>query len=1125
MKKKQNLWPTFYGGLGKMINVMRLTILILLISLSPAIAVDSYSQQAKLSMNMSGATVEKIIDEIEKSTDFFFLYNKGRIDVERKVDLQVHDESIKEVLDRLFAGTDISYSIKDRQILLMNNRLSESENDFFAQQQKAIKGKVTDTSGGPLSGVSVLVKGSNQGIITDVNGNYSLTEVSPDATLVFSFVGMKTQEIAVAGEDYIQVTLEEETIGVDEVVVIGYGTVRKKDLTGAVANTKGTDIKAQGVSDMTRALQGLMPGVSIESAGGDPGSGTRILIRGVSSLGNASPLYIVDGVQVDNINNLSSADIASIDVLKDASAAAIYGSRAANGVVLVTTNSGKAGKPAMQFTASYGLQKIINEADVLNAQEWATVSNAAHDAAGLPRLAIAANPESLGAGTEWQEAIYRTAPVQQYSLLASGGNDNSNYSVSGSYNNQKGIVETTGYRRYNIRVKSQTTIGRFKFGETIMATREKWQKMAGGWGGQGGNPVGSAAKMISMFQIYDENAIGGFAGAYGPVTNIANPLAQLHLEDISNELTTLLMNAFGEVTIIPGLSYKLNLGYTRDFGTDIDYTMRHQVGTLFNQQTNDISQSKDENLLVLLENTLNFSRVIGKHNIQALAGYTYQNRKYSYLTASRTDLPDGIRSLDAGAGTSSNGGNQSESALVSVLGRVIYSFDDRYLLTTSFRRDGSSRFGSANRYGNFPSVALGWNLSGEDFFAPLLNTIPYLKLRASYGVLGNQEIGDYQYSAVVSSNINSVIGAEQQKWFGSIQTAFTSPLIKWENTETLNFGLDAALLDSKLNVNADYFTKKTKDVLLNVPIPGSAGSVSNPVVNAGTLRNRGFEFGFNYNDKLGKLEYDIYGTLSALKNKVIELGTGTQQIFGGQPTHHGESTTVTQAGGPVSGFFLIKALDIFDSQEEITSYSKEGTLIQPNAEPGDIKFLDANDDGRINDQDRVFSGSPFPKFDYGLGIRLAYAGFDLNVFFQGTQGNKIYNGLRQDLEGMNLEFNYSKATLDAWTATNHSNIPRAVINDPNYNTRTSTRFLEDGSYLRLKTLQIGYTFDDYLVKKLNMTSLRAFISADNLFTITDYSGFNPDIGRTGSIYDRGVDYGHIAYPLAKTISFGFQLSL
>ena len=955
--------------LFKIFRVMKL-VLILLITTIIQVNAASYAQT--VSLNLKNASLKEVMEELRQQTGYHFLYKMQMLDETRKVSLSVNNEPLVQVLEKCFADQPVTYTINHNTVIL-RKRITNNDQALAVK----ITGIVTDEKGLPLPGVSVKVKGTNSGIITDGNGKYAITVNDNKAVLEFTFLGFTKQEVNINGRTEINVKLLEAQTALNEVVVIGYGTVRRSDLTGATASVKGSDIKAQGVSDVTRSLQGKMPGVTIESAGGDPGAGTRIMIRGVGTLGKGDPLYIVDGVPTASISYLNQVDIESIDVLKDASAAAIYGSRAANGVVLVTTKAGKNGAPVVQFTANYGQQKIAHEIDVLNAQEWATVSNAAHDNASLPRLDIAKNPGQLGTGTNWQDAIYRTAPVQQYNMLVSGGSESTKYSVSGGYNDQQGIVDVTGYKRYNLRVKTETTKGRLKFGETVLLSREKFITMPGGWGGQGGNPVGSAAKMIPAFQIYDPTAVGGFAGAYGPVVNVANPVAQLNLENINREFTNIITNAYAQVNLLPGLNYKLNLGYTNGFNSNYDYSKRYVVGTLFSHPTNDISLSKDQTVMTLLENTLNYDKHIGKHSIQALAGYAYQSTKYNYTAAGRTDLPDGIDQIDAGAGISTTGGNKTESNLVSIFGRAIYSYDNRYLLTASFRHDGSSRFGSAHRYGDYPSIALGWNISNESFFGSLKNTFSTLKLRTSYGVLGNQEIGDYQYSAAISSNINYVTGADQQKWFGAIQTAFASPNIKWESTKTSNIGLDIGFLQDKLNVTADYFIKKTTDLLLNVPIPGSAGSISNPVVNAGDLRNKGIEVGVNFNDHIGKLNYGIFGTISAVKNKVISLGTGTQQIFGGQPTHHGASSTLTEAGGSIGSFYLIKDIGIFNSQAEIDSYTKNGKPIQPNAAPGDVKFQDTNGDGQINDNDKVNAGSPFPNFEYGFGINASMHGFEI----------------------------------------------------------------------------------------------------------------------------------------------------
>ena len=1102
------------------VKLLRATKLLLVLVAATIFQVNAATYGQNVTLKVKNASPRAVFEELRKQTGYHFLYKTEMLAQVKNISLHATNEPLVQVLEKCFANQPITYAINDNTIVLREREASAPVNNMQAR----VTGTVTDGTGQPMPGVGIKVKGTTTTSVTDANGKYVIT-AAPNSTLVFSFIGYATQEVPVGGKSVVDARLQESQAALSEVVVIGYGTVKRSDLTGSVASIKGGDIKSQGVSDVTRSLQGKMPGVTIESSGGDPGSGTRILIRGVGSFNNATPLYIVDGVQVSNINNLNQTDIESIDVLKDASAAAIYGSRAANGVVLVTTKSGRSGAPVVQFSANVGMQNKASDVEVLNAQEWATVSNQAHTNAGLPGLSVAANPSALGVGTDWQDAIYRTATIQQYNLLVSGGGENTKYSVSGGYNDQEGIVDVTGYKRYNLRVKTETTKGALKFGQTVLLSREKFITMPGGWGGQGGNPVGSAVMMIPAFGIYDPALQGGYSGVSGSVVNIANPVAQLHLEDINRENTSILANAFGELTILPGLKYRLNLGYTNAFNSTYDYQRRYVVGGLFSHATNDISLGKDQNVLVLLENTLNYNKDIGKHSIQALAGYTYQSNKFNYTGASRTDLPDGIDQIDAGAGISSNSGNRTESNLLSVLGRVIYSYDNRYLLTASYRRDGSSRFGANNRYGNFPSVALGYNISNEAFFEPLKKTFSNLKLRASYGVLGNQEIGDYQYNAAVASNINYVTGAGQTRWFGAIQTAFASPDIKWETTKTSNFGIDAGFLSNKLNLTADYFIKKTTDVLLNVPIPGSTGSVSNPVVNAGTLQNKGVELGLNFNSTAGKLNYTVFGTISAIKNKVLQLGTGSQQIFGGQPTHHGASATLTEAGGSIGSFFLLKDIGIFNSQEEVNAYAKDGKLIQPNAAPGDVKFQDTNGDGQINNEDRVNLGSPFPDFEYGFGFNANYSNWDFSMFFQGSQGNKIYNGMEQALQSTNIEINYSRVLLDAWTPENHTSVPRLISSDPNNNNVTSSRFLENGSYLRMKTLQLGYTLKDNFAKKIKITSLRTYISADNVFTITKYTGFNPDLGRTGTILDRGVDFGHVAYPLARTISLGVQLTL
>ncbi len=1009
--------------------------------------------------------------------------------------------------------------------------------DCIARAPLPVKGRVVNSKNEGIPGATVVVKGTTLGTTSDETGNFSLTLPDGNATLVISSIGFVNQEINVNGRTTLNITLQDDVQALNEAVVVGYGTQRRQDVTGAISSVKAEDIRTQGSNTVQKSLQGRVAGVQIESSGGDPGSGVRILVRGAGSLNNNSPLYIVDGVQVGDINNLNPSDIASLDILKDASAAAIYGSRAANGVVLVTTKSGKKGETRVDVGGYAGAQQIAHKVDVLNASQWATVSNAAHDNAGLPRLDIAKNPETLGAGTDWQKEIYRIAPMQNYTAALSGGSDNFTYSVSAAYLDQQGIVKLTDYNRWNLRLKTDFTKGRVKVGETVILSREYWRGMAGGWGGQGGNPVGSALKMIPVFGVYAPNAVGGYEGAYGPVVNVANPVAQLNLESIQTYSTNAFLNGFAEVALVKGLSYRLNLGYTNTFGSYNDYTAPYALGdlngqnALFNNADADLFKNRSQSTLFVLENLLNYSASFGKHRVQALAGYTYQKGTYEILSGSKSGMPGGLQQLDAGTTNIASGGNASESALVSQLGRLVYSYDDRYVLTGTFRRDGSSRFGPAYKYGNFPSVALAWNVANEQFFRPVQGVMSNFKLRGSYGILGNQEISDYGYTPLITSNANYVLGQDQHLWSGSIATAFATPDIKWETSKTADVGLDVGFFSNKLSLTLDYFVRRNSDILLRVPIPLTTGASSTPpYVNAGQITNKGLEAALSYNNKVGDFTYQVFGTLSAIHNNVDFLGTGSQQIFGGQPTHHGASATVTQAGLPVGSFYLIKTAGIFNSQDEINAYNKDGNLVQPSAKPGDVRFVDANGDGQIDQNDRQYCGSPTPKFSYGFGTNTAWKSFDLSLFFQGTYGNKIYNGAREDLEGMNLEFNYSPATLNAWTPTNHTDFPRAVINDPNLNSQTSDRFLEDGSYLRLRTVQLGYTLSKNLLNSVKISACRFYVSFDNLLTFTKYTGFNPDLGRYnsgvagGGILDRGVDFPHVAYPLARTSLLGVQLS-
>jgi len=988
------------------------------------------------------------------------------------------------------------------------------------QQATSLSGTVIDETGEPLPGVNIVIKGSTQGTVTNIDGEFSLN-VSSGETIVVSFIGMISQEIVITDQRQLTITLVSDSKALEEVVVIGYGVIRKKDLTGAIGGLKSDQLDQQSNGNLGSAIQGKIAGVTVESASGAPGSGTRIQVRGAGSLNNNNPLILVDDIAVSSMNNVNPYDIESIQVLKDASAAAIYGSRAANGVIMITTKSGKRGEMKVTFDAVYGVSSVNKKLDLLTADEWIRVSNAAYDAAGKAHLDIATNPEVSGKGVDWQDEIFRSAPTQNYSLGLSGGTDNLRYNMSLSYYNQQGIIKETDYDRLNLRVKTDYTKGIFKIGETVILTKEKRKDMPG-VGGQGGNVIGAATMMLPVFNVYNENAVGGYGGASGAVMDVFNPVAALNLLDVQNDYYQALINLYAEVSIWDGLKYKLNVGTTLTEQKGYTYTPKYEVGSIFKNELNSMSESSSLTEYYQVENTLSYVKDFGKHSINLLAGQTVYQNKYRTHTASVKGMPDGIRVLDAGTDQAAATGSANSSRLLSFLGRAIYSYDNRYILTATIRRDGSSRFSSDNRWGNFPSISAAWNIVNENFFQKLNTPVSDLKLRASYGILGNQEIGDYQYLGLITPSISYAVGETNKLWVGNIQTEYPAVGLKWESTATFNIGLDVALWDNKLNYTFDYFEKTTTDLLLRVPIPLSVGAASDPYSNAGKVTNKGFEMALQYNGNVGDFNYSVSGNLSRIRNNVVELSTGTQKMSGSGASHHGSAVTYTEAGYPIYSFFLVKTDGLFRSQAEIDAHSKDGELIQPRAEVGDIRFVDYNGDGQINGEDRQYCGSAFPDFEYGIRLQGEWRGLDLSMFFQGTQGVKLYNGAKNYTETVRVNTNYSKTVLDSYTFNPNSNIPRLNIDDPNDNGADySDRFLENGSYFRCKTIQLGYTLPAAWTNKAFIERCRIYVAGDNLFTLTDYSGYNPDVAGNG-LGSRGVD--HRVYPLSKSYQIGLQLN-
>ena len=1095
-------------------RIMRISTFLLMVCVFCSYAGNAHSQNAKVSIRMNNVKLDKILNEIENQTDYLFIYN-NQVDINKITSVKVKNEAVAQVLDKILSGTGINYELEGTHIILT----TEAIKDLHAQQQaKTVTGTVTDVSGEPIIGANIRIKGTTTGTITDIDGNFSI-EAEPQSVIEVSYIGYLTQETVINNQKSIRFLLKEDTKTLDEVVVIGYGVQKKADLTGFVANINTEKLNTQSNANIGQALQGKIAGVDIVSQGGAPGSGTRIMVRGIGTLNNASPLYIVDGMYMNSIDHINPNDIASIDVLKDASSAAIYGSRAANGVIIVTTKEGSntEGKPIIDLSVNLGISTASKFLDMLDAKGWAEVTTIARQAIGKPALDMATDLANKP-DNDWQDIMFRPALMQNYNLSVKGGGKYSTYYTGLGYFNQDGIVKGTNYQRYNIQSKNDYKRGIFSAGTNLIISfshdKPLHQELRGGM-------IGTILQSVPTLEKYDDTREGGYGGTYGDVVNIPHPLAIIddNIMDRYNENVKIFANLYAQIELFKGLKYKLNLTPDFSFERYKNYLNKYDFGLATNSITQ-LTERQRRRRNILVENLLTFDRTFGEHKISALAGYTYQDSRFRHIQAYGEGLPQGLEEIDAATTNRSNEGNSWRSVLTSILGRVFYSYQNKYLFTATIRRDGSSKFGKNNRYGYFPSFSLGWNVAEEKFMENV-HWLDQLKLRGGYGVLGNQEIDNYQYSSTITTGINYPDG-NGGLLQGAFPKNFANPDIKWEETAMTNVGIDFMAFNNRLSLTADYYVKNTKDILLTVPIPISSGGANDPIRNAGKIRNNGFEFNLGWMDQPNPdISYGINLIGSFNKNKVIAMGSESGSIKGGS-TNQNITTSETKAGYPIGGYWLISTAGYFNSQEEVDAYAKDGKKIQPAAEPGDIKFVDANNDGVINDDDRVFQGSPFPDFTFALNGNMRYKNFDLSIGLQGVLGNKIYNATRQTLEDVTKGSNFLASCLDYWTPENkNASHPRLTWDDPNRNTRAeSDRYLENGSYLRLRSVQLGYTFPQTWFKGA-IQHARVYINAENLFTITSYSGYSPDVNADNANY-RGFD--NFIYPTNRTFMLGLNVT-
>lgn len=999
----------------------------------------------------------------------------------------------------------------------------------FAQEIK-VTGIITEASiNEPMPGVTIQVKGTTNGAISDMNGQYTI-QVKMNDILIFSTIGMKTVERKVSSTAPINVSMEDDNVQLDQVVVIGYGTVKKSHLSGAVSSVSAKDLKGDIATNAANALQGKIAGVSVMSSSGDPNSGMTINVRGVSSLSNNAPLYVIDGAFGD-INMIDPNDIQSIEVLKDAAAAAIYGSRAAGGVVLISTKGGRKEMPTkVDVNVFTGIQQNPKKLNVLNGEEYSRFARYYGLAGDGYGAEVGATP-FVGKGTDWQDVMLNTAMVYKANATFTGGSKNASFSASGGYLNKDGILRNTSHESYNIRLKSDFSFlnNRVTVGESLIL------RLAQGFGGTDQDTMNGLLRFPTVIPVYDPTNATGW-GTSADI-NLPNPLAYSEVIDMKSENTQIFLNAYLQAEIINGLKYKLNLGLRRNHTKNRTYTNAYDLGTYDINEAPDLSESFSSFDSWVLENTLNYDRTFGKHTIAAMVGYSAQKDKYYGFNGSNSDIPEYIETMTGNVTTMKAESSIGEQALVSLFGRIMYSYDDRYLFSASIRRDGSSRFKKGHQFGNFPSVSVGWNIHREKFFKPLERIFDQVKLRFSYGKLGNQEMDSYYPTlSVVSDGMNYLQG--NSIWFGKLPfvSAVSPKYLTWENTETYNFGLDLMLLSGRISLTADAYIKNTNNVLLPVPNASSTGISGLPIKNAGQVQNKGIELSATWRDRIAdKVNYYIGANVSTASNKVTEITAGGPGMaISGYSAHGagGRGINRFKKGHSMSYFNLIESDGIFRSMEEIENHTnKKGEMIQPGAQIGDVRYKDWNGDGVINENDQHDVGSPFPNFTFGLRLGGDWNNFDLNLFIDGVTGNKIYNYPRFCLESGAFNGNLSTTVANSWRPDNpNTNMPRFSKSDGTDNKLAYTdRWLEDGSYVRLKSVDIGYTFPKQWLQKAMIQNLRLYISMENLLTLTKYSGYTPDLGESTStgvsynVFSRGIDQGR--YPIPRTFSFGVQIGL
>lgn len=989
---------------------------------------------------------------------------------------------------------------------------------FQAMGQRIIRGTVTGSeTGETLPGVNVLVKGTTRGTVSDIDGSYQI-EVRPgDQSLVFSFIGYDNQEIAIGTSDVIQVVLQISSTYLEEFVVIGYGTVRKSDLTGAVSSLKAEDIVKITALHPEKALQGKVTGVQIITTSGAPGAGAAVRVRGVGTFNNSSPIYVVDGVILDDISFLNSGDIASMEVLKDASATAIYGSRGANGVILIQTKTGTLGqeKPLFSFSSEYGIQRLSKKIDLLSGREFAIITNEIRPGTY--------NNVDLLPNTDWQDLIFQSAPVQNHQLSITGASDVTQYYVGFGLYMQDGIIPKSNYQRLTIKLNNTYKLSDFfRIGNNLTLAPFQQQNAP--------NVTYSVYRAQPLLNPYYED------DSFGVVYNVGNPLADLEYSNNFRRGVRGVGNIFAEANPMAALTLKSSLGIDASFNKAESFAPAFAVlnpdGTASQQynEFSDIFKGNTDNLSWLWENTVSFDKMLTRHNINAVAGFTMQrsrseefrlagqnlirdNSDFWYISPSYIlDEANNINMLQ----NIFNGVDPNlYYSMISFLFRANYSFDNRYIATVTFRRDGSSKFSKENRFSNFPSFALGWNIINEDFMQSVM-LFSNLKLRASWGVVGNEKILYFDRFARVQSDLLAIFSNPDASYPAASFFKNGNPDLRWESTTQTDIGLEIGLLNNRLIGEFDFYNRVTDDILVELSTPGHLGNGQGQKVryNAASVLNRGFEFNLRWREKVREFSYSVGVLGTTIHNEVLSIGgtSGVDSVLIGGYLANGIPVTLSRVGLPIGAFYGYVTDGIFQNQGELDGYPHSAQ-----AGVGDLRFVDVNNDGRISGLDRTYIGSPIPKFIYGLNFEFQYKAFDISIDVHGQTGNKIFNGkdaVRPD------PYNFERSVWNRWTGPGTSNTePRPSFGGYNYT--PSDRFIQDGSFVRLRNVMIGYTLPEALTLRMAMKQVRFYLKGTNIFTLTKFTGYTPEIG-SYDVLSNGIDFG--TYPIAAVFSLGLNVT-